>query len=247
MYRAIAILWSESWRIWWVLKAIDWRQRSSQRLQVRGRWSKIHSEVYCVFGDIAALSMIVAYASRGLPGLLDSRELIFHFLSNSEDENYVDPLFFIEWLMSSPRISWWKRSTQLACHCSTITLCSNSFSIVRLSALRTHTNRTNSSQKQLCRTGSFRRKCFAKKSSFRCVIVPVPFSSSRFQLASSRVFQRVREGNEELVYSSTEQTSRNHGIFVHLPEYADSTAEKGISHHGSQSNHTAPRYILHPM
>lgn len=70
---------------------------------------------------------------------------------------------------------------------------------------------------------------------------------SCFQLASSRVFQRVREGNEELVYSSTEQTSRNHGIFVHLPEYADSTAEKGISHHGSQSNHTAPRYILHPM
>ena len=46
-----------------------------------------------MFGDIAALSMIVAYASRGLSGLIDSRELIFHFLSNSEDENYVDCLF----------------------------------------------------------------------------------------------------------------------------------------------------------
>lgn len=70
---------------------------------------------------------------------------------------------------------------------------------------------------------------------------------SCFQLASSRIFQRVRERNEELVYSPAKQTSRNHGFFVHLFEYADSAAEEGISHHSAQSGHTAPRYILHPM
>lgn len=67
------------------LKATEFAEASGERVL-----SMIHSEVYCVFGDIAALSMIVAYASRGLPGLIDTRELIFHFLSNSEDENYVD-------------------------------------------------------------------------------------------------------------------------------------------------------------
>ena len=58
-----------------------------------GARREIHSEIYCVFGDIAALSMLVSYASRGLQGLLDSKELIFHFLSNSDDDNYVESLF----------------------------------------------------------------------------------------------------------------------------------------------------------
>ena len=119
-------------------------------------WGNV--EVYCVFGDIAAIAMFVSFLRRGVKGLKESRDQIFGFLKT---DGYYVRVFYL--VYNSQPIIWWNAFMWLACLFCIIILCYSFYHIMHQIHPPSHQTHNSTSQRLFGTTGFFPKKYYDRR------------------------------------------------------------------------------------